>query len=53
MDLNYLTWIISLGVAEQRWFRATFVVVTPFVNLLPTVTVEASVGGKESCTFHP
>jgi len=23
------------------------------VSLLPTVTIEASIGGEESCTFHP
>jgi hypothetical protein len=23
------------------------------VSLLPTLTVEASVGGEENCTFHP
>jgi hypothetical protein len=53
MDLNCLIWIISLGMAEQRQLRATFVVVTLLVSLLPTVTVEASIGGKESCIFHP
>jgi hypothetical protein len=39
--------------AEQRWLRATSVIVTPLVSSLPTVTVEALVGGEESCTFHP
>jgi hypothetical protein len=53
MDLNCLTWIISLGMAEQRQLRATSVVVTPLVSSLPTVTIEASVGGEKSCTFHP
>jgi hypothetical protein len=53
MDLNCLTWIISLGMAEQRRLRATSVVVTPLVSSLPTVMVEASAGGEESCTFHP
>jgi hypothetical protein len=52
MDLNYLTWIISLGMVEQRWLRATYVVVTPFVSSLPTVMIEASTGGEESCIFH-
>jgi hypothetical protein len=28
MDLNCLTWIVSLGMAEQRWLRATSVIVT-------------------------
>jgi hypothetical protein len=53
MDLNCLTWIVSLGMAKQRWLRATYVVVTPFMNSLPTVTIEASIGGEESCIFHP
>ncbi len=52
MDLNCLTWIVSLGMAEQRWLKATFVVVTPLVNSLSTVTVEASTRGEESYTFH-
>jgi hypothetical protein len=53
MDLNYLTWIVNLGMAEQRRLRATSVIVTPLVSSLPTVTIEASTGGKESCIFHP
>jgi hypothetical protein len=53
MDLNYLTWIVSLGMAEQRQLKATSIVVTPLVSLLPTVTVEASTRGEESCIFHP
>jgi hypothetical protein len=53
MDLNCLTWIVSFGMVEQCRLRATFVVVTPLVSLLPTVMVEASTGGEESCTFHP
>jgi hypothetical protein len=53
MDLNCLTWIVSLGMVEQRRLRATFVIVTPLVSSLPTVTVEASTGGEESYTFHP
>jgi hypothetical protein len=53
MDLNCLTWIVNLGMVEQRWLKATSIVVTPLVSLLPTVTGEASAGGEESCTFHP
>jgi hypothetical protein len=53
MDLNCLTWIVSLGMAEQHRLIATSVVVTPLVSSLPTVMIEASAGGKESCTFHP
>jgi hypothetical protein len=52
MDMNCLTWIVSLGMAEQRRLKATFIIVTPLVNSLPTVTIEASTGGEESCTFH-
>jgi hypothetical protein len=52
MDLNYLTWIVSLGMVEQRRLRATFVIVTPFVSSLPTVMIEASIRGEESCIFH-
>ncbi|CAM6014678.1 unnamed protein product [Sphagnum balticum] len=48
MDLNYLTWIISLGMAEQRRLRTTFVVFTPLVSSLSTVTVKALTGGEES-----
>ncbi len=53
MDLNYLTWIVSLGMAEQRRLKATSIIVTPLVSSLPTVTVEASTGGEENYTFHP
>jgi hypothetical protein len=53
MDLNYLTWIVSFGMAEQRRLKVTSVVITPLVSSLPTVTIEASAGGEESCTFHP
>jgi hypothetical protein len=53
MDLDCLTWIVSLGMAEQRWFRATFVVITPLVNSLSTVMVAALTGAEESCSFHP
>jgi hypothetical protein len=38
--------------AKQCRLKATSTVVTPLVSLLPTVTVEALVGGEESCTFH-
>jgi len=53
MDLNYLTWIVNLGRAEQCRLRATFVVVTPLVSSLSTMMVEASTRGEESYTFHP
>jgi hypothetical protein len=38
---------------EQRRLIATFVVVTPLMSSLSTMTVEASTGGEESYTFHP
>jgi len=38
---------------EQCWLKATSVVITPLMSSLPTVIVEASIGGKENCTFHP
>jgi hypothetical protein len=53
MDLNCLIWIVNLGMVEQRRLRATSVVVTPLVSSLPIVTIGASTGGEESCTFHP
>jgi hypothetical protein len=53
MDLNCLIWIVSLGMTEQRWLIATFVVVTPLMSSLSTVMVEASTWGEESYTFHP
>ncbi len=53
MDLNCLTWIVKLGMAEQHRLRATSIIVTPLVSSLPTVTVEASTRGEENCTFHP
>ncbi len=53
MDLNCLTWFVSLGMAEQHWVKTTSVVVTPLVSSLPTVMVEALTRGEESCTFHP
>jgi hypothetical protein len=53
MDMNCLTWIDSLGMVEQRWLKATSVIVTPLVSSLPTVMVEASSKGEETYTFHP
>jgi hypothetical protein len=53
MDLNCLTWTISLGMVEQCQLKATSVIVTPFMSSLPTVTIEAPTKGEESCIFHP
>ncbi len=52
MDLNCLIWIVSLSMVEQCRLKATSVVVTPLVSSLPTMTIETSVRGEESCTFH-
>ncbi|OAE23721.1 hypothetical protein AXG93_4776s1030 [Marchantia polymorpha subsp. ruderalis] len=41
MNLNCLTWIMSLGLAEQRRLRVDLVVVTTLVSSLPTGTVVA------------
>jgi hypothetical protein len=38
---------------EQCSLRATFVIIIPLVNSMPTVTVKTLAGGEESCTFHP
>jgi hypothetical protein len=53
MDLNCLTWIVNLGMAEQHRLKATSIVVTPLVSSLSTVMIEALAGGEESCIFHP
>ncbi len=53
MDLNCLTWTVSLGMVEQCQLKATSVIVTPFMSSLPTVTIEAPTKGEESCIFHP
>jgi hypothetical protein len=37
---------------EQRRLKATSIVLIPLVSSLPTVTVEASARGEESCSFH-
>lgn len=53
MDLNCLTWIISLAMAEQRRVRSTL----PFMISLPTETVQAASGGEQvrttRCRPHP
>lgn len=35
MDLNCLTWIVSLGMAEQRCLRTASVITRPLVSMLP------------------
>jgi hypothetical protein len=49
MDLNFLTWVLSLGVAEQRRMRATCVTTSPLVCSLPLPVLEARAGGER----HP
>ncbi len=51
MDLNSLTWIVSIGMVEQCWLRATSIVFTPLLSSLPIVTIEASVGVKRIVFF--
>ena len=46
MDLNCLTWIVSLGLAEQARMVSTGVLPIPQQNLEPIGTIEAKVGGK-------
>ncbi|PTQ27347.1 hypothetical protein MARPO_0204s0011, partial [Marchantia polymorpha] len=53
MNLNCLTWIVSLGLAEQRRLRADLVVVTPLISSLPTGTVVAMAGGDLRDILHP
>ncbi|OAE24426.1 hypothetical protein AXG93_4530s1280 [Marchantia polymorpha subsp. ruderalis] len=45
MDLNCLTWIVSLGLTKQRCLRVDLVIITPLVSSLPTETIVAMAGG--------
>ncbi|CAM6088605.1 unnamed protein product [Calypogeia fissa] len=45
MDLNCLTWVVALGLVEQRRMRTTLVASYPLVSLQPTETVQAAAGG--------
>ena len=53
MDLNCLTWILSLGVAEQRRLRIAEVVTHPLVSLMSTRRGETPAGGDERMRSHP
>jgi hypothetical protein len=53
MDLNCLTWIVSLGMDEQHWLKTTSILVTPLMSSLPIVTIKTLTRGEESYTFHP
>jgi hypothetical protein len=47
INLNCLSWIISLGWAEQRQMRFDSVTPIPLVSLQPTGTVQAAAGGAD------
>ncbi|CAM6115131.1 unnamed protein product [Calypogeia fissa] len=53
MDLNCLTWIFSLGMAEQRRLRTAGVISRPLVSVLPVGTLGAPAGGEEVVEEHP
>ncbi|CAM6084254.1 unnamed protein product [Calypogeia fissa] len=53
MDLNCLTWIVSLGMAEQRRLRTADVISRPLVSVLPAGTSEATAGGEQAVVEHP
>ncbi|CAM6087470.1 unnamed protein product [Calypogeia fissa] len=53
MDLNYLTWIVSLGMAEQCRLRTAYVIARPLVSVLPSEMSEAPAGGEEAVVQHP
>ncbi|CAM6116607.1 unnamed protein product [Calypogeia fissa] len=53
MDLNCLTWIVSLGMAEQRRLRTTGVIARPLVSVLPYEMLEAPARGEEVVVQHP
>ncbi|CAM6101665.1 unnamed protein product [Calypogeia fissa] len=53
MDLNCLTWIVSLGMAEQGCLRTAHVIAQPLVSVLPSGMSKAPVGGKEAVVQHP
>lgn len=52
MDLNCLSWIVSLGLAEQQRLRSDLVVSTALVSPLSTGTVERMVGGDKLHIRH-
>jgi hypothetical protein len=54
MDLNCLTWVLSLGLAEQRRLRTAERLIEPLVmSSLQTETVDATAGGAEQRRVHP
>ena len=54
MDLNCLTWVLSLGLAEQRRLTTAERLIAPLVmSSLTTETVSAGAGGEEQRRVHP
>ncbi|OAE25242.1 hypothetical protein AXG93_1420s1050 [Marchantia polymorpha subsp. ruderalis] len=53
MDLNSLTWIVGLGLADQRRLRVDLVVSTPLLSSLSTGTVVAMNGSERRDIRHP
>ncbi|OAE34677.1 hypothetical protein AXG93_230s1010 [Marchantia polymorpha subsp. ruderalis] len=53
MDLNCLTWIVSLVLTEQRRLRFDLMVATSLVSSLPIKTVVAMVGDDKRDIHHP
>ncbi|CAM6104819.1 unnamed protein product [Calypogeia fissa] len=53
MDLNCLTWIVSLEMAEQRCLRTANVISRPLVSVLPAGTLEAPARGEQAVVEHP
>jgi hypothetical protein len=52
IDLNCLSWILSLGWAEQRRMRANTITPIPLVSLQPTGRVQAAAGGAGPSIFE-
>jgi hypothetical protein len=53
MDLNCLTWIVALGMAEQRRMRAMGLIGLPAMCSLPIGAGEARVGGARVEERYP
>ena len=60
MDVNYMTWIVSLVVVEQKWLASNLVGYMGFYELRaamepPLLVMMPSkvIGGEEASTVHP
>ncbi len=53
MDLNCLTWILSLGLAEQRRLHTDHDPSLDSVRSMPIGTLQASAGGEARSRVHP